>query len=162
MCSRRTALLALSVVCAFDSLAAQPDSVRTPPEKVGSVATIWAVVIPGAGHIYSGERTRGLLIIAAVGTSFLYGFGDGRCTEPYTDVRSCEVTENGSTAALILSVGIYGYSVWDSHRAARRTNQRRSRVRQGVTAVSPHWQLTPDASGGLRVGLGVRHLFAGP
>lgn len=101
---------------------------QQPGRKSGAVATILGVFLPGAGHIYAGETGRGALFAAGTGLAFMYGFGDGRCKRPYTDVRTCETdkSETLSAASFVSAFVIYGVSIWDAHRAARRTNAKRA------------------------------------
>ncbi|HEU4747674.1 MAG TPA: DUF6677 family protein [Gemmatimonadaceae bacterium] len=101
-----------------------------PPRKSETTATILGLILPGAGHIYAGETGRGLLVMGTSGLAFAYGFSDGQCKRPYTDVRTCELDKNETLAGISLAaaLGIYAFSAWDAHRAVKRTNARRGRV----------------------------------
>ncbi len=123
--------------------------------KSEAIATVWAV-LPGAGHIYAGETTRGLLLAGATGLSFMYGLSDGQCKQPYTDVRTCELEKNESLAeaSLIAAFALYAFSLWDAHDAARRANARRG-LSLGVYEAAPTWILGISRTTQPYLGLGV-------
>ena len=116
--------------------------------------------IPGAGHIYAGEKLRGV----GLGAAALIGIASGitfvnknNCRLVTFDVESCD----GSVSSLNQINGItqiaVGVAAWvfgaiDAPRAARRANERaRHRV-----AVAPllHQSVVRQASLGLAVTVG--------
>lgn len=121
-----TALLCVFALTARPCVAQQSE----PPRKSETTATILALILPGAGHIYAGETGRGLVFMSTAGLAFAYGFSDGQCKRPYTDVRTCELEKNETVAGISLAaaLGIYAFSAWDAHRAVKRTNARRRSV----------------------------------
>ena len=141
-----------------DSLrAAGQDPASAVPRKSGAVATTIALFTGGGGHIYAGEYVRGTLIMASAGLAFGYGFADGRCKRPSTDPRTCESDKNASLAAasMLTAFAIYGFGMWDAHKAVQRTNERRRRAALGAAGLDPAPRLlvTPAAHGGVNVGL---------
>ena len=133
--SRYVAVSCILGLAARPCVAQQPSE---PPRKSGTTATMLALLLPGTGHIYAGETGRGLLFMGAAGLAFAYGFSDGQCKRPYTDVRTCELDKNETLAGISLAtaLGIYAFSAWDAHRAVRRTNARRG-VAIGPLTLSP-------------------------
>ena len=113
-------------------------------------------ILPGAGHLYAGERGRaGAVFGTVVGILVLGGtisddavecpgeeYSDEYCTSPTLDVLTY-------TAAL----GVLGWSMWDAGRAAQRTNARRLR-RAGVVLQLPSTRTAGTYRVGLRVPLG--------
>lgn len=135
-----TALLCVFALSARPSLAQQSE----PPRKSGTTATILALLLPGAGHIYAGEPGRGLLLMGTGALAWGYAFSDGQCKRPYTDVRTCELEKNDRLAGISLAagLGIYAFSAWDAHRAVKRTNARRKRA-VGSLNVSTRLEVSP-------------------
>lgn len=150
-------LLVLCISLPAGSAAAQQDSIPDRPQKSEAVATVLAVFLPGAGHVYAGETGRGLLLAGATGLTFMYGFADGQCKRPYDDVRSCELEKNETLAAasFLTSLGLYAYSLWDAHRAVRRTNPQRN-LGLGAFDVAPEVMFEHDPQGRTRIGLKLR------
>ena len=150
-----TALLCVLALTARPGFAQDPE----PTRKSETTATILSLILPGAGHIYAGETGRGLVFMGAAALAFGYGFSDGQCKRPYTDVRTCELDKNETLGGISLAaaLGIYAFSAWDAHRAVKRTNARRRsvvgslNVSTGV-AVSP----VPQPTAYLRVELSQR------
>lgn len=134
-----------ALLCVF-AISARPSAAQQSgqPSKSETTATILGLILPGAGHIYAGETGRGLLLMGAAGLAFAYGFSDGQCKRPYTDVRTCELDKNETLAGISLAgaLGIYAYSAWDAHRAVKRANARRGRV-VGSLNVSTRLVISP-------------------
>lgn len=133
-----------AVLCAL-ALAIRPSAAQQSesPRKSETTATVLGVLLPGAGHIYAGEMGRGLLLMATAGLAFAYGFSDGQCKRPYTDVRTCELDKNETLAGISLAtaLGIYAFSAGDAHRAARRANAGRGLV-IGPLIASPELMIS--------------------
>lgn len=138
--TRSAALLCVFAISARPSAAQQSEE----PRKSETTATILGLILPGAGHLYAGETGRGLLLMGTTGLAFAYGFSDGQCKRPYTDVRTCELDKNETLAgiSLVAALGLYAYSVWDAPRAVKRANGRRGRV-VGSLMASTRLAVTP-------------------
>jgi hypothetical protein len=130
---------------------------RSEGPKSGATATLFGILLPGGGHFYAAESGRGAIFLVGTAFAFSYAFSDPRCKRPFDDVRSCELEEKnqfGLAASLIATAALYGFSVWDAHRAAHRTNVRRG-LAVGVLEIRPHLAIDGRrrASGGLGVRL---------
>lgn len=81
-------------------------------------------ILPGAGHIYAGETTRGfafmggMLGVGVLGTLMFIG----ECIGAIGETCGSKSTENLVTAAIF---GVWGWSIYDAGLAAHRTNARR-------------------------------------
>jgi len=116
-------------------------------------------IIPSAGHIYAGETGTGLAylggMVGVVVIGAVAAFGDclddlGTLTppEPEGGCSSTNTIENITVAAFY---GIWGWSIFDAGRAARRSN-----VRRGFTATAFVAPAPPTGSprrSGIRLGL---------
>ena len=83
-------------------------------------------IIPGAGHMYAGETTRGFAYLGGVVGVLLVG-GTALAVDCVGDLSGGEdcgspILENVVTAA---ALGLWGYSIYDAGRAAHRTNAAR-------------------------------------
>lgn len=169
MTLRHLLLSSIVAVLAAESAAAQdsttvravPSGVVAPQLKREGVAMLRGIV-PGAGHFYAGERTRGTVLASAfvigVGLMVLAPdeervcdpdifFGDG-CYYDWTSAY-----ENRVWTGFALSLGSIVYSVVDARHAARRTNRRNGLAPARVTAV-PH--VVPSRRGSTLVGISLR------
>lgn len=139
----RTLLASAIAVALFAMPLRAQDSVRVavPGEKSPTTARVLGIV-PGAGHIYAGETSRGLAHFGTVVGGFLLaGLGaafdcvGGDCNDP--------------TPALVAlaASGYWGWSIYDAGRAAERTNAKRRPMRLSFSAapVSPMRGGGPDA-----------------
>lgn len=133
MISRQLRVPGHAILFCVLALGARPLLAQQPPSqplKSGTTATVLALLLPGAGHIYAGETGRGLLLMGTGALAWGYAFSDGQCKRPYTDVRTCELEKNETLAGISMAaaLGVYAFSAWDAHRAVKRTNARRTRV----------------------------------
>jgi hypothetical protein len=117
---------ALALVLGATALDAQ-DTVRATVAKDKSPTTARVIgIVPGAGHMYAGETTRGFaymggtLGVLALGTMMLAA----ECFSSLGVEENCHSsgTETVVTAAVL---GLWGWSIYDAGRAAHRTNARR-------------------------------------
>jgi len=82
-------------------------------------------IIPGAGHVYAGETSRGLayfggiVALGLVGGMALAVDCLDELAEP-SDSCGSKTGENLLTAAIL---GVWGWSIYDAGRAAERTNR---------------------------------------
>ena len=72
--------------------------------KRSPAAAVWLSLIPGAGHIYAGETSKGIVLILVVASAI-------------------QVTAHGSGPFGIVIAFLWLYAMIDAHRAAVRTNQ---------------------------------------
>jgi hypothetical protein len=129
------------------------DSLVTPVYRNPKRALILGSVIPGAGHIYSGEYWHGFLayettvagIIGGVGVSIL-----GECA--FVLYRACSTGPQWRA----LGVGMVGVGIWawissarDSPHAAERANAKHQAKMRPATAVI---EAPIDSRSGWRVG----------
>jgi len=161
--SSAVVLLASQSLAAQDTTAvrAVPSGVEAPERKREGVAMLRGIV-PGAGHFYAGERTRGTVLAAA----FVVGVGlmtigeeeEWVCDPDIFLGEGCyydwtQAYEDRVWAGFALSFGSIVYSVLDARKAARRTNRRNGLVEARVTAV-PH--VVPSRRGSTMVGISLR------
>ena len=94
-------------------------SPERPSRKSGTTATLLAVLIPGSGHLYAGERGKGLALLAGTVAAAGIGYSYSRSTCPSSS-DNCDVTP--MVAADAVALGLWVYGVFDAHNATRRTN----------------------------------------
>jgi hypothetical protein len=132
---RCTALLVVALACVAPRVQAQVSIPRAPArtaapssEKSPTLARVIGIV-PGAGHVYAGEPEMGLIwFTGTLGVAIVGGsVSDAQCSEdPYTDEYCSSTTLDIITAVAV--AGVWGWSIVDAGRAARRTNARRVRL----------------------------------
>jgi len=150
----------ISPLRAQDTTRAAADSVvrqETPLFRNPKRALILGSVIPGAGHIYSGEYWRGFLAYETTVSGIIGGAGVtilGECM--FVLFRTCSTGPQWR----ILGVGLVGTGIWewissarDAPHAAERANAKH--VRQRSTAT-PIIQPPVDPHSGWRVGAEIR------
>ena len=129
-----SAAIALSVAAGRSSAVAQPVGLGAQSSasvasarKSESTAVLWSVFVPGSGHIYAGEKRKGLALLASAGLgASLFAMSlehDEGC-----DYDVCSVREANPTGLVVggaAIVGAWAYGLIDSRRAARRHNERR-------------------------------------
>jgi TM2 domain-containing membrane protein YozV len=72
--------------------------------KRSPAAAVWLSLIPGAGHIYAGETSKGIVLVLLV-------------------FSAIQVTAHGAGPFGIVIPFLWLYAMIDAHRAAARTNQ---------------------------------------
>ena len=122
----------------------RPDALARSEAKDPTTARLLGI-IPGAGHLYAGERGRAALVAGTFVGLFAFGtlavVGDCAADWSESDCGSSVLVDVIVPTAII---GTWGFSIWDAGRAAHRTNRRR-----GLPA-----RLTIGGSGdGLRLGM---------
>lgn len=147
-------LVGASLVCVRPAGAQQQPAGYKDP----STATIMSVIIPGGGHLYSGETTKGAMILGVglgglvLGTALSAESVGIDCTD---DFRACE--DNTSylpiAAGYLLYLGSWVYGIMDASDSADRMNSTR-----GITIGDVRMQptVTVGDEGGARVGLELR------
>ena len=130
------AIVGVTMLCVADAahalqvaLPPAPQRVSTPAREKSPMLARVIGVVPGAGHVYAGEPDRGLVyFVATLGIAIVGGnVSDAQCSEePYSDEYCSSTTLDILTAAAV--AGVWGWSIVDAGRAARRTNARRLRV----------------------------------
>lgn len=154
--SARNTLLIVVVSMLLSGLAATPsgaqDSTRTPglPDSLASwyrdpqTAQILGSFIPGAGHMYAGEKLRGLGLGGAALIGIVSGIvflNERECRLVSFGVESCgpdasSVNKVSGVTNLVVGVAAWVFGAMDAPRAARRSNER---ARQRVS-VAPFVQ----------------------
>ena len=157
---RRTMLVALiGLALGTTAAGAHAQEVsRVPGAKSPTVARIVGIV-PGAGHIYAGETSRGLGYMGAVAGGFMLA-SLALAAECYDDLLGDEnncgestTTEDIAVAALL---GVWAWSIYDAGRAAHRTNAKR---RLGLSPIIAPARVSVAAAHerpALKLGLSVR------
>ena len=142
-------LAALAV--AATELPAQ-DTTRAAGSKDPTVARVIGIV-PGAGHIYAGEKMRGVTYFGTtVGIFLLAGLMFA------SDCIGAEDCGKSSTPALAMLAGFgyWGWTIYDAGRAAHRANARGRPWRLSVIAAPARSALAAEKDPrGVRVGLSV-------
>jgi len=138
---------------AADSTIQQPAPLYRSPKR----ALILGSLIPGAGHIYSGEYLRGVLnyeaTVGAIGGGVLVFIWD-KCMFSFLSTTPCK--SGAQWPHQVLGAGLVGLGAWtwvstarDAPRAAERANARHRRKAQRPEPI-----IAPpvDAHSGWRVG----------
>ena len=132
--------------------AARNDSVY----RDATTARLFAIVLPGAGHVYAGEYGRGIALFG--GTALSFGMAALVNTLPDCPMFAAEPCHPGprwpQTVAALAGAGL-GLYVWvsgvvDAPRAAERANERHRHTRRARAA--PLIQASPTNGGMLRLG----------
>ena len=121
-------LILLSGLIALPTRAQEQQQRPRPLQKDPSAATVFAIVLPGGGHIYAGETTKGLVMLGTATAAPVAGSLLGR-----------ESTVPRWTGSLV-AIGIWIYSLVDAAPAARRANARNGyavSVRAAVNEQQP-------------------------
>ena len=164
--ARGAAIATLLAILAASADAQDSSRLTTLPDSLASwyrdphTAQTLGSVIPGAGHIYAGEKLRGF----GLGAAALFGVASGiaflqsrECELVTVDVESCrsEVSSvdriNGITQ-IAVGVAAWVFGAIDAPRAARRENEK-ARLRVSVAPVL-HDDLVRHAALGLAVTVG--------
>lgn len=118
--------VALLSLLPFAAKAQQKD----PSYRDPGTATIYSVVIPGGGQLYSGETTRGLLLLAGSSAALLAGnvlSSPAKCDYDSSFSLSCKEANNTPlTIGMLASLGIWGYGIYDAKKSAERMNLKRA------------------------------------
>lgn len=145
------AVAAIAVLCASPASAQQhPAGFRDP-----STSTIISVLVPGGGHFYSGETTKGAIILGTGVAGLVLG------TALTTESVGCDEDLNCDTdasflpmaAGYLVYLGSWVYGIMDASDSADRMNARRG-MAIGSVEVQPTVAVKPE--GGTRVGLELR------
>jgi hypothetical protein len=138
--------LVLAVSGATLPVAAQETA---PFHKSATAATVLSVLVPGAGHLYTGETGKGLALLGIGVGGFAFGaymwqrnVVDDLVECPTFD---CAVTSTSNNSAwayagMLAYLGTWVYGVADAGSSAHRMNERNARSKQLVlfgTAVEP-------------------------
>ena len=124
-------------------------------------ALILGSVIPGAGHIYSGEYWRGFVTygatVGAIGEGVMVYIWD-RCTFSFLSTTPCK--SGAQLPRHALGVAIVGLGIWewissarDAAHAAERANARHLRQRPTATPII---EAPVDSHSGWRLGTEIR------
>lgn len=105
--------------------------------KRSPAAAVWLSLIPGAGHIYVGQVTKGIVLIVVLGSVI-------------------QMVSRGADGFGIVIPFIWLYAMLDAHRAAVEGNRRIASGRE----LSPSTEVAPGKWWGyLLIGLGVLFLL---
>lgn len=122
-------------------LSAQTNSSAAPGYRDPGTATIYAVVLPGGGQLYSGETGRGLLLLGGSSAAILAGTAlssEASCkydaSSPYG--LSCkEANRTPLTVGMLASLAVWGYGIFDAKKSAERQNLKRGRKAMNVAPI---------------------------
>jgi hypothetical protein len=136
------ALLPLSELAAQDSTSGAPPAPVDRPYRDPRRARTLATIIPGAGHVYSGEylQAYGYWVGTAVGVSVGVALYDEPCAfSAITKIRctSDELWSSHLTGIVLVSLGLYTWirSVRDAPLAAERANTRHAKRKRNITPL---------------------------
>jgi len=119
------ALAALMILLPFAANAQQKD----PSYRDPGTATIYSVVLPGGGQLYSGETTRGLMLLGGSSAAILAGSAlssPAKCDYDAAFSFSCKEANNTPLRiGMLASLGIWGYGIYDAKKSAERMNLKR-------------------------------------
>ncbi len=145
------------VAAAAALLCVRPAAAQQHPAgyKDPSTATIMSVIVPGGGHLYSGETRKGAMILGVGLGGLVLG------TALSVDSVGCDEDLNCDTdpsylpmaAGYLLYLGSWVYGITDASNSADRMNASRGISIRGVE-VQP--AVAAGASGGTRVGVELR------
>ncbi|HRR07559.1 MAG TPA: hypothetical protein PLO56_02610 [Rhodothermales bacterium] len=120
---------------------------------------IFSILLPGGGHLYSGETKKGLLILGSaillpvVGTTI----SAARCTSTLYGYDSLSGCSFGAAAlGYIAAIGAWGYGIYDAKASVHRTNALRMKGLK-VSSVMPTRLFLP--SGRTSYGASIRFQF---
>ena len=97
-------------------------------EKDVTVARVLAAVIPGTGHIYAGEKSKGWTLMGVTIGSYALGraLGDAACGGKTTGSDRLPACTTGQMIALtgsVISIGAWIYGIVDAGHAVRDHNE---------------------------------------
>ena len=153
------AFLPLSQLTAQDSTSSPSTAPVERPYRDPQRARTLAKIIPGAGHVYSGEylQAYGYWVGTAVGVSVGVVLFDEPCAFAAITQTTCRSDERWSshlTGIALVSMGLYTWirSVRDAPRAAERANTRHAKRRRNIT---PLVQPPADQGAAWRAGVNI-------
>jgi hypothetical protein len=165
------ALVGLILVSVWASPLSAQDTTRVTTDSTDSLvvplyrnpkrALILGSVIPGAGHIYSGEYWRGFVTygatVGAIGEGVMVYIWD-RCTFSFLSATPCK--SGAQWPHQTIGVAIVGLGIWewissarDAAHAAERANAKHLRHRPTATPII---EAPVDSHSGWRVGTEIR------
>lgn len=145
----RFAAIFAALLATWDALPAgaqqSADTLTIAPDRNGTAATVFGVLLPGAGHIYASEYLRGagfyFETVSSIGAGVMIHDLD-RCTFAFLSATPCEPGRTWPQRTLGVALVATGVATWaisavDAHRAVdRRLARRRAALlRQHVSAV---------------------------
>ncbi len=152
--TKRFAVLAIAAALATTPAAAQ--QTPTPGYKDPGTSTLVSLAVPGGGHLYSGETSKGLMLLGGgLGGLILGTAMTGSSIEYSCDFDSCEDGTNWAPMAVgyLAFFGTWIYGIMDADDSAHRMNARRGLTRVMDGDVSP---LVSSSGTGTRVGISLR------
>lgn len=144
-------------------LCARPAAAQQQMHPVGykdpTMATIMSVIIPGGGHLYSGETRKGAMILGVgvgglvLGSALTVGSADIDCD--FDDDFECDDDTSylPAAAGYLLYLGSWVYGIMDASNSADRMNASRG-IAIGGVEVQP--AVAVGEKGSARVGLELR------
>lgn len=137
--------------------AASQSTAPRPGYKDPGTSTLFSVLIPGGGQLYSGDTRRGVTLLGVglggltLGVAMTAGSVGVSCDDDF----SCKDDTNYAPAALGYAayLGAWLYGIIDASDSAQRMN-----TKHGITAVLPQGVapvVAVDTHGGTKVGLNV-------
>jgi hypothetical protein len=126
-----------------------------PPFRDPGMARLSALILPGGGHLYTGERRRGYTLLALSWGSMFVAMASAGGFESEEAAATTELRPSGPfAAAAALSLLFWGYGVLDADDSAARTNARAGYVSVAGAPVLPLFEFAGD-----HVRLGLRLAF---
>lgn len=159
---KRAARFAIGLVLLHAPLAVAQTTAAHPvaaPTHAKSATTARLLgIVPGVGHMYAGEPWHGVLYLGGVAalTTLAAGIAVTQCLDDALATGNCGSGSNtASNAVAIGALGLWGWSIYDAGRAARRTNAR-SIAKQTSLIVAPGKSVGRGESVGRTLRLGIR------
>jgi hypothetical protein len=154
------ALLPLHPLVAQDSTSTPAAAVADRPYRDPQRARTLAKILPGAGHVYSGEylQAYGYWVGTAVGISVGVALYDEPCAFAAITTTRCtsdELWSSHLTGIALVSLGLYTWvrSVRDAPLAAERANTRHAKRHRRITPlVQPPAEQGTAWRAGLNIG----------
>jgi hypothetical protein len=138
------AACALALAVCGTALPVAAQETATFHQKSGTAATVLSVLVPGAGHIYTGETGKGLALLGIGVGGFTFGayMWQRNVVDDMDDCDDIGCALTSSTkhsawayAGMLAFVGSWVYGVADAGSSANRMNERGPQVTRR-TAVS--------------------------
>jgi len=142
----RSGRLLSALLIVMPAVAAAQGIKPDPSYRDPGTATIYSVVLPGGGQLYSGETKRGLAMLVGSGAAVLAGTAlssPATCDydpSSFSGLSCKEANYTPRTIGLLAYAGIWAYGIFDAKKSAERQNTRRSkqagRIEPLVTRVA--------------------------
>lgn len=107
-----------------------PEATPTPTPRPGlrpknpTKAAVLSLVIPGAGHVYSGETWKGILFAGVFGLTLWQSLDNFRLVEVPGEPDPIAKDETAGSLYGLAALAAYGFGIQDAYNAALRYNRK--------------------------------------